>query len=319
MAKKKSGTKKRGGAKKAPGPPSIAEIQRATDGARDWLAERHDYWGYMARRDLSRGAPELARHLQGDLRARQSRDGDWNEGDLEATAEAIWRLLDLGLSPTTPPITLALDWLYGQRDKEGAFSSGCTPSRHEAHVCEHYISGFFSPGWPDEPLEVTLPNGQSVTSDSGARLMMSVRALRSALRARPDDPRAAASVSGLRGLPIYLEYGGSYTPALLAGALQALAWAPGPASAELVAGLELLAEEQAKDGTWSNVEFFFVLEMLLEVKHPLARTQLMKAVPRLLETQFKVGHWGRNYSAGQTWIGLQVLERVGERVARREE
>lgn len=319
MAKRKSSTKKRGGSKKGYEPPSMAVIQDAIDRAREWLSERRDYWGFLARRQQSRGAPELARHLQGDLRAKQSRAGDWEEGDLQATAQAIWRLLDLGLRPTSQPIALGLDWLYGQRDREGAFGHGCTPARHEARICEHYISGFFSPGWPDEPLEVWLPNGQAVTSDAGARLLMSEKALRSALRARPDDPRATSSVTGLRGLPLYLEYGGSYTPALLVGALQALAWSPGPATAEMVAGLELLANEQAKDGTWSNVEFFFVLEALLEVRHPLARNQLIKAVPRLLETQHKAGHWGRNYPAAQTWIGLQVLESVGERLARREE
>ncbi|NIQ56630.1 MAG: hypothetical protein GWN85_25140, partial [Gemmatimonadetes bacterium] len=70
---------------------------------------------------------------------------------------------------------------------------------------------------------------------------MSERALRAALRARPSDSRASASVAGLRGLPLYLEYGGSYTPAVLVGALQALAWVDGVRLAELDAGLESLA------------------------------------------------------------------------------
>ena len=121
-------------------------------------------------------------------------------------------------------------------------------------------------------------------------------------------------MAGLRSLPLYLEYGGSHTPAVLVGALQALAWTPSPRPSELLAGLESLADEQAKDGTWPKVEFFFVLEMLLEVKHPLAMTLLRKALPRLLETQHKSGDWGRHYQAAQTWIGVQVLERVAEAV-----
>lgn len=317
LAKRKqaSATKSRGSSRKARQPLTAREIQDAADRGREWLAERHDYHGYLARRDSARGAPELARHLQGDLRAKQGRDGSWAEGDLLASAESIWRLLDLGLAPDSPPIALGLDWLYRQRDQEGAegsYSSGCTPSRHEQRICEHYVSGFFSPGPLDEPQEVTLPNGQVVTSDAGARLLSSERALRTVLRANPSDPRAASSISGLRSLPLYLEYGGSYTPALLVGAVQALAWTPGPYPGELKAAVELLAEEQEKDGGWPNVEFFFVLEALLEVRHPLSMILLGRAVPRLLETQHKSGDWGRRHQAAQTWIGVQVLGRVAD-------
>ena len=210
--------------KKAKPPLTAREILDAADRARGWLAERQDYWGYLARRDTRRGAPELARHLQGDLRAKQGRDGAWYEGDLQESEQGIWQLLDLGLPATAQPITLGLDWLYGKRNQAGAYGAGCTPARHEQRICEHYVTGFFSPGYPDEALDIVLPNGQAVTSDAGARLLMSERALRSALRAQPTDQRATASVAGLRSLPLYLEYGGSHTPAVLVGALQALAW-----------------------------------------------------------------------------------------------
>jgi hypothetical protein len=280
------------------------------DRARAWLSQRHDYYGYLGRRDTARGAPELARHLRGDLLAKQGRDGSWGESDLLASAEALWRLLELGMPADSPAVARALDWLYGRRDQEGAYGSGCAPARHEQRICEHYISGFFSPGPSGEPQEVTLPNGQTVTSDAGARLLVSERALRSVLRARRGDPRAGASVSGLRALPLYLSYGGSFTPAVLVGAMQALAWMEGGGCSELVAGLEVLAAEQAADGSWPNVELFFVLEALLEVGHPLAGALLEKTVPRLLESQHKYGAWGRRHQAAQTWIALQVLERV---------
>jgi hypothetical protein len=291
-------------------------IQDAVDRARDWLVERRDYYGYLARRDSGRGAPELAWHLRGDLRAKQGPDGSWNEEDLAASAEALWRLLDLGLPSDSPVVEKALDWLYGRRDQEGAYGSGCTPARHEGRICEHYISGFFSPGPSDQPQEVTLDNGQSVTSDVGARLLMSERALRTALRAWPADPRATGSVLGLRGLPLYLEYGGSYTPAVLVGALQALAGREGVHSSELEAGLESLAGAQEKDGGWPNVEFFFVLETLLEMRHPAAERMLRQAAPRLLETQHKYGAWGRRHLGAQTWIAVQALEWVLERIRR---
>ncbi len=320
MAKRRQSTaprKTQGSKAKAPGSrrkggeePSLRAIQDAIDKAADWLMERRDFFGYLSRRDQGRGAPELARHLRGDLLARQGADGSWGEGDLAASAEAIWTLLDLGLTPDLPSVTRGIDWLYGQRDQDGSYGAGCTPARHEQGICEHFVSGFFSPGPADEPQEIGLANGQSVTSDVGARLLASERALRSVLRANPHDPRSAASISGLRGLPLYLDYGGSFTPAVLVGAIQALAWARGVGLTELEAGLESLAANQAPDGTWPNVEFFFAIEALLEVKHAAASAMLKRAVPRLLETQLKYGAWGRRHQAAQSSIALRALERV---------
>jgi hypothetical protein len=289
---------------------SLRQLQDAADLGRAWLGERHDYFGYLSRRDTTRGAPELAMHLRGDIRAKQGPDGSWREGDLPATAEALWRLLELGQTPDSPAVQKALDWLYSRRDREGAFGWGCTPTRHEQRICQHYVSGFFSAGPPERPLEVTLSNGQAATSDAAARLLASERALRSALRARPLDPRAAASITGLRGLPLYLEYGAPLNPALLVGALQAFAWTSGSRPRELEAGLELLAAEHDEDGTWPNVEFFFVVEMLLEARHPAADAMLLKSIPRLLDTQQKTGAWGRRHPAAQTWIAVLALERA---------
>ncbi|UCF18391.1 MAG: hypothetical protein JSU87_10590 [Gemmatimonadota bacterium] len=285
-------------------------MQDAIDRAADWLLERRDFYGFLSRRDRGRGAPELARHLRGDLLARQGADGSWNEGDLAVSSEAIWSLLDLGLTPDTQAVARGLDWMYGQRDQDGSYGVGCTPARHEQGICEHFVSGFFSLGPADEPQEIVLSNGQAVTSDVGARLLASERALRSALRANPHDARSAASIAGLRGLPLYLDYGGSFTPAVLVGAIQALAWARGVGMTELEAGLESLAAAQDSDGTWPNVEFFFVVEALLEVKHRAASEMLKRVAPRLLETQHKYGAWGRRFQAAQSSIALRALERV---------
>lgn len=290
-------------------PASPAEIRDAVDRARSWLSDRRDYYGYLARRNTGRGAPELAAHLRGDLLARQQPDGRWGE-NLVSSTEALWQLLDLGLAADASSAARGADWLYGRRDIEGAHGEGCTPGRHEQRACEHFISGFFSPGPPDESQEITLANGQTVTSDSGARLIASERALRTLLRVDPSDPRATASVVGLRSLPLYLDYGGTFTPAVLVGALQALAWISNGWPAEAKAGLKTLAVNQASDGTWPNVELFFVLEMLLEVRNQLATQMMEKAIPRMLETQHKYGAWGRRHLAAQTWIAVQVLEAV---------
>ena len=94
---------------------------------------------------------------------------------------------------------------------------------------------------------------------------------------------------------------------------QALAWADGLHSSELTIGLETLAAAQEADATWPKVEFFFVLEALLEIKHPLSMQMLKRALPRLLDNQFKNGNWGRRHTAAQTWIGVRALEEAGLR------
>jgi len=287
----------------------IREVQDAVDDARTWLGERGDYYTFLSRSDTLRGAPELGRHLRGDLLAKQ-RDGSWGDGNLASTAEAIWLLLDLGTNADFAPFARGLEWLFGRLDAEGSYASGCTPSRHENRTCEHFLSGFFSPGQPNEPLEISLPNGQSVSADATARLLVSERSLRSVLRANPRDPRVAAPISGLTSLPLYGDYGGSFTPPALVGAVQALAWSVGQDAGKLEAGLLTLAAAQQKDGTWPNVEFFFVLEALLETGHPLADAMLKRAVPKLLDLRHKNGTWGRRQQATQSWIAVQVLERA---------
>jgi hypothetical protein len=258
----------------------IRKVQDAVDEARTWLAERGDYYAFLSRSDTLRGAPELGRHLRGDLLAKQ-RNGSWGDGNLASTAEAIWLLLDLGTNADFPPFARGLEWLFGRLDAEGSYASGCTPSRHEHRICEHFLSGFFSPGHPNEPLEISLPNGQSVSADAS-------------------------------------DYRQPFTPPTLVGAVQALAWSAGQDAGKLEAGLLILAAAQQEDGTWPNVEFFFVLEALLETRHPLADAMLKRAAPRLLEVRHKNGRWGRRQIATQTWIAVQVLERaiLQERVVR---
>ncbi len=316
MTKRKaaSAPKRRATAKKrvqrAPTAPTLSEIRDAVDRAKAWLRKRRDYYGYLTLRySTPRGAPELAAHLRGDLWARQVAEGSWG-ADLVVSSEALWQLFDLGLREDSAAAVRGVNWLYGRRNVNGAYGQGCTPARHEQRACEHYLSGFFSPGPADEPQEITLPNGQSVTSDSGARLLASERALRTILRANPSDPRAEASVAGLRSLPLYMDYGGMFTPAVLVGAVQALAWISNGQPAEAKAGLKTLSANQAGDGSWPNIELFFVLEMLLELRVPLAIEMMERAVPRLLDNQHKYGAWGRRHLAAQTWIAVRVLESV---------
>ncbi len=288
----------------------IREVQDTVDQARTWLGERGDYYSFLCRSDTLRGAPELGRHLRGDLLAKQGKEGSWAEGNLASTAEAIWQLLDLGTSTDFQPFARGVGWLYGQLDAEGSYASGCTPARHEHKTCEHFLRGFFSPGQPNEALEIHLPNGQSVTSDVPARLLVSERALRSVLRADPRDPRSADAVRGMTSVPLYDDYGGTFTPAVLVGAVQALAWSGEQDDGKLAVGLATLAAAQQEDGSWPNVEFFFVMEALLETRHPLADEMLKRAVHKLLDSRHKNGTWGRRQTAAQTWLAVQVLERT---------
>ena len=294
--------------------PTVTEMREAAARARGWLAEREDYHGYLVKKDQGRGAPELATHLRGDIQAQQRRDGYWLDPDEDApslvlTSEYLFQLLNLGLAGTSRAVERGIEWMYSMRGADGAFGEG-TALDHTLTPIPGIGNGFFSPCKSDEAMEITLPNGQHIASDAGARLLASERAMRTILRANMDDAQAVPSVAALRGAPLYLEYGGTFTPAVLVGAIQALAWTHTPYIGEVVAGLEALRDNGEADGSWPNVEFFFVLEMLLEVRHPMALRMMEGAMPRLYEGQHKNGSWGRGYMAPQTWIGLNVLERL---------
>ena len=221
------------------------------------------------------GAPELARHLQGDLRAKQGRDGAWYEGDLqESDCRRIWQPAGPGSAghATQTDNSGARLVVRVSGTRTGAYGAGCTPARHEQRICEHYVNGLFQPRLSRRGIgQSLLPNGQAVTSDAGARLLMSERALRSALRAQPTRSAGGSLGGGACAVcPLYLEYGGSLHAGGAGGCVAGACLDAEPeARASWMAGLEVAGgRAQAKDGTWPKVEFFFVLEMLLESEAP---------------------------------------------------
>ena len=141
----------------------------------------------LARQVLGQPASDddlLARRLVDDMRAETRMDGSIG-GEVVAT---IWRaheLLDLGSSGDHAGTVRVLGWVLGLQTRPGAFSDGCTAPRHAQRMCEHFISGFFSPApWEQRFAPVMLPTGKVFRAEPAARFAVSCLALRAALRGR---------------------------------------------------------------------------------------------------------------------------------------
>src|SRR5215208_4474008 len=115
--------------------------------------------------------------------------GDRNAGGgiRGAVVPAIWRaheVLDLDYQ-AEPGCSQLMEWVLGLQGRPGAFSQGCSRIRHAHRVCEHFISGFFSPAPPEVRLPpVMLPNGKVFRAGPAARFAVSCLALRAVLRGR---------------------------------------------------------------------------------------------------------------------------------------
>ncbi|MDX1495707.1 MAG: hypothetical protein R3253_16680, partial [Longimicrobiales bacterium] len=161
-AKKKT-TKASKSKKKESKGPAVADLRDGADRARGWLAEREDYYGYLARRKTGRGAPELASHLRGDLMARQQADGFWaeletGEPDFQLTVASLWQLMELGMERGMRAVEDGVTWILGTRGREGAFGEG-TALDHTIGSAPGVAGGFFSPADPEYALEIALSNG----------------------------------------------------------------------------------------------------------------------------------------------------------------
>ena len=159
--------------------------------ARDAIARLHSYFaaaptrqGILARRLLGATAPgddtlasELARQLGAEVRA----DGSVG-GAFVPTAWRIVELHDLGGDRNIE--NRVATWLLARQDAPGRFGEGCTPARHAARACEHYMRGFFAVAAPVERVApITLPAGKVIRSEGVARFAASCLAARAVVLA----------------------------------------------------------------------------------------------------------------------------------------
>lgn len=286
-------------------------VHRSLERVAAYFAERDSRPGLVARRLLhtTRESDEkTALSLIKERRAKQRSDGSVS-GELVATSWFVWELLDLGVPAASPPIVRAVKWLTARQDKEGAYVPP-HPKRAPADPRLDAMGGFFAYRTTGRKItRLALPNGAAVMGDGASRLLASVFALRSVLRAgRTEDTLVRRHVGSLLALPhLWDTWGGSWSPTLMANALSAMAWSPPPFRNQLPILSEHLALNQKPDGSWRNLDVVNGVEALVDVPLPQAREAVALAAPRLARMQGPNGALGSGATAEErTLIALRA-------------
>jgi hypothetical protein len=262
--------------------------------------------GILARRELGQPAAdddELTERLVEEITEAQTVD--------TAVVPTIWRaheLLDLGACEEHA-WRRAIQLILGLQGRPGAFDQGCSRIRHSHRICEHFISGFFSPAPPEHRVApVMFPNGKVFRADPAARFALSCLALRVALRAglssRPPVERHLTSLFQLQQQ--WTDWNGYFAGDTIVAGIHALAC--GSVPLELRARLSsLIAAQQTQDGNWPNADLFHTLEALLALGTPEARTAVRRAVPALIARQRLDGSFGSTAQQERALIALRAL------------
>jgi hypothetical protein len=276
-----------------------------------YFAELPTRQGVLARRALRRPAPgdeALTRRLLEQMRNETRLDGSVTG----AVVPTIWRaheFMDLGYRGDETSCARIMGWILQLQRKPGAFSQGCNPVRHANRVCEHFISGFFSPAPPEHRLApVMLPNGKVFRAESAARFAVSCLALRAVLRARFDGATIDQHVLSLIQLhESWTDWNGYFAADAIIAGVHALAFVPEPHRAILSPLATLVAARQAADGSWPNADLFHTLDALVALGTAEARAAVRQAVPALLSRQRADGSFGSTAQQERAWIALRSL------------
>ena len=239
-------------------------------------------------------------------------------GSLLATAVTLIELDRLEVSaPARDPL---VRWLLGRQFRPGAFSDGCTAARHQHRVCEHFLSGFFSPASPAQrAAPITLPNGKEFRVESQVRFVASCVALDALARSgRIHEPGVERHLDSFEALlDEWAAWGEFLPPDLACAALSALASADGRWRRIIDPLVAIFADRQQSDGTWRDTDFFYALDALGRVRSDAVLPLLERAAPTLLRRQRDDGSFGSVAADERALIGLRVLLRAAGRTVGR--
>jgi hypothetical protein len=284
----------------------------AIEQLRLYFASLETRQGILARQVLGQPCPgdeELAQKLVLRMVADIRPDGSVTGG----VVATIWRaheLLDLGCDVADAAFGRLLGWMMDLQRRRGSFSQGCTPARHSYRACEHFLSGFFSPGPPEQRIApVMFPCGKVFRAEPAARFAVSCLALRAALRAgfsaRQQIEQHTTSLAQLQ--PQWGDWRGYFAPDVIVEGVHALASTTGShrrMAPQLGGGI---VSNQAEDGTWSNADLFHTIDSLLAVGTQEARTAIRRAIPALLAKQRADGSFGSTAQQERSLIALRAL------------
>jgi hypothetical protein len=268
--------------------------------------------GFLARHALGQPAPgdsALALRLSAGLRAEALVDG----ASTGAVVPAVWRvheLLDLGYEVEREEAADLMGWMLQLQSKPGAFSVGCSRARHAHRVCEHFISGFFSPAPAEERLApIMLPNGKVFRAEPAARFAFSCLALRAAVRTGlQTTPSVEQHLNSLLQLQDQWEnWNGYLSPDAIVAGIHALALVPTTPDRVLSRLAASVAANQAADGTWANADLFHTVEAMVAVGTAAAHASVRRAVPAILARQRADGSFGPTAQQERALIALRAL------------
>jgi len=289
----------------------MTAIHVAIDAAADFFRDRESRCGVLARRILGRRRPaddDLQDHLVRERRRRTRMDGSVG-GSLIDTAWLAWEFLELGCPPDHAAVLRTIGFVTGRQDAPGHFADGCTERTHEAHLCHHYLGGFYSPASRDVAVSpLSFPSGLVVAGEEQARFATSCFALRSALRGG-EERRAGVvrHIEALLTLDALWEAPSDEWPLDLAFfGLGALAFAPLDARSKVAPLIARVLDRQADDGSWPGADPWHALDMLLAVPGARVRAAVRKAIGSLLVTPDAGGALGGDHEE-RTFIALRAL------------
>jgi hypothetical protein len=244
---------------------------------------------------------------------RQLLDDFKSDGRFEgAVVPGIWRaheLLDLAVEGDSG-WDQVMEWVLALQSRPGAFSQGCSRVRHAHRVCEHFISGFFSPAPPEQRLApLMFPNGKVFRAEPAARFAVSCLALRVALRSRWSSRSSIQRhlTSLLQLQEQWKDWSGYFAADAIVAGIHALASGYHSDRQLRVTLTNLIASQQAFDGSWPTADLFHTLEALLTLGTEEAQAALRRAVRTLLSRQRVDGTFGSTAQQERALIGLRSL------------